>query len=167
MMRAYGVDMTQAEFLEKVTKVPGQLGELYKGVPAHVMHSLGFTLKNVTELSGIPDMKLSHYLGMPAVGAVTYPPWQPNVHVVIAGDTEHLFALGSPEDGKRSAHACGRRGEDRSRHGDEQGRQCRFATGAMRRSRAIATGGYRPKAAVRGGQQTARCGHSRVIISKS
>ena len=31
MMRAYGVDMTQAEFTEKVTKVPGQLGELYKG----------------------------------------------------------------------------------------------------------------------------------------
>ncbi len=49
MMRAYGVDMTQAEFLEKVTKVPGQLGELYKGIPAHVMHALGFTLKNVTE----------------------------------------------------------------------------------------------------------------------
>ena len=50
MMRAYGVDMTQAEFLEKVTKVPGQLGELYKGILAHVMHALGFTLKNVTEL---------------------------------------------------------------------------------------------------------------------
>jgi 4-hydroxy-tetrahydrodipicolinate reductase len=49
MMRAYGVDMTQAEFLEKVTKVPGQLGELYKGIPALVMHALGFTLKNVTE----------------------------------------------------------------------------------------------------------------------
>lgn len=49
MMRAYGVDMTQDEFLEKVTKVPGQLGELYKGIPAHVMHALGFTLKNVTE----------------------------------------------------------------------------------------------------------------------
>jgi 4-hydroxy-tetrahydrodipicolinate reductase len=50
MMRAYGVDMTQADFLEKVTKVPGQLGELYKGIPAHVMHALGFTIKNVTEL---------------------------------------------------------------------------------------------------------------------
>jgi 2,4-diaminopentanoate dehydrogenase len=50
MMRAYGVDMTQAEFLEKVTKMPGQLGELYKGIPAHVMHALGFTIKNVTEL---------------------------------------------------------------------------------------------------------------------
>jgi len=50
MMRAYGVDMTQDEFLEKVTKVPGQLGELYKGIPAHVMHALGFTIKNVTEV---------------------------------------------------------------------------------------------------------------------
>jgi len=34
MMRAYGVDMTQSEFLEKVAKRPGQLGELYKGIPA-------------------------------------------------------------------------------------------------------------------------------------
>jgi 4-hydroxy-tetrahydrodipicolinate reductase len=50
MMRAYGVDMTQAEFLEKVTKVPGQLGDLYKGIPAHVMHALGFTVNSVTEL---------------------------------------------------------------------------------------------------------------------
>lgn len=50
MMRAYGVDMTQAEFREKVINVPGQLGELYKGIPAHVMHALGFTLKNVTEV---------------------------------------------------------------------------------------------------------------------
>jgi 4-hydroxy-tetrahydrodipicolinate reductase len=50
MMRAYGVDMTQTEFLEQVTKVPGQLGGLYKGIPAHVMHALGFTIKNVTEL---------------------------------------------------------------------------------------------------------------------
>jgi len=50
MMRAYGVDMTQAEFLERVTKVPGQLGELYKNIPAHVMHALGFTIKNVTEV---------------------------------------------------------------------------------------------------------------------
>ena len=49
MMRAYGVDMTQAEFAEMVTDVPGQLGELYKGIPAHVMHALGFTLTNVTE----------------------------------------------------------------------------------------------------------------------
>ena len=49
MMRAYGVDMTQAEFAEQVTKTPGQLGELYKGVPAHVMHALGYTLKDVTE----------------------------------------------------------------------------------------------------------------------
>lgn len=50
MMRAYGVDMTQAEFNEKVVNVPGQLGELYKGIPAHVMHALGFTLKRVTEV---------------------------------------------------------------------------------------------------------------------
>ncbi|MBZ6384573.1 NAD(P)H-dependent amine dehydrogenase family protein [Pantoea piersonii] len=50
MMRAYGVDMTQAEFQEKVTNVPGQLGELYKSIPAHVMHALGFTIKNVTEV---------------------------------------------------------------------------------------------------------------------
>ena len=49
MMRAYGVDMTQAEFKERVTDVPGQLGELYKGIPAHVMHALGFTITNVTE----------------------------------------------------------------------------------------------------------------------
>jgi 2,4-diaminopentanoate dehydrogenase len=49
MMRAYGVDMTQAEFAEKVTKVPGQLGELYKGIPHHVMHALGFTVTNVIE----------------------------------------------------------------------------------------------------------------------
>jgi 4-hydroxy-tetrahydrodipicolinate reductase len=49
MMRAYGVDMTQAEFAQKVTKVPGQLGELYKGIPHHVMHALGFTITNVTE----------------------------------------------------------------------------------------------------------------------
>lgn len=49
MMRAYGVDMTQADFAEKVTKVPGQLGELYKGIPHHVMHALGFTITKVTE----------------------------------------------------------------------------------------------------------------------
>jgi 4-hydroxy-tetrahydrodipicolinate reductase len=49
MMRAYGVDMTQAEFAERVTNIPGQLGELYKGIPAHVMHALGFTLKKVSE----------------------------------------------------------------------------------------------------------------------
>jgi hypothetical protein len=30
MMRAYGVDMTQAEFLEKVTKVPGQLARIIR-----------------------------------------------------------------------------------------------------------------------------------------
>jgi len=49
MMRAYGVDMTQAEFAQKVANVPGQLGELYKGIPHHVMHALGFTVTNVTE----------------------------------------------------------------------------------------------------------------------
>ena len=49
MMRAYGVDMTQADFAQKVTAVPGQLGELYKGIPHHVMHALGFTVTNVTE----------------------------------------------------------------------------------------------------------------------
>jgi len=49
MMRAYGVDMTQADFAEKVTAVPGQLGELYKGIPAHVMHALGYTITKVTE----------------------------------------------------------------------------------------------------------------------
>jgi hypothetical protein len=49
MMRAYGVDMTQTEFAERVADVPGQLGELYKGIPAHVMHALGFTITNVTE----------------------------------------------------------------------------------------------------------------------
>ena len=49
MMRAYGVAMTQTEFAEKVTGAPGQLGELYKGIPAHVMHALGFTLTNVNE----------------------------------------------------------------------------------------------------------------------
>ena len=49
MMRVYGVDMTQAEFAQKVTKVSGQLGELYKGIPHHVMHALGFTITNVTE----------------------------------------------------------------------------------------------------------------------
>jgi len=49
MMRACGVDMTQADFAEKVTAVPGQLGELYKGIPAHVMHALGYTITKVTE----------------------------------------------------------------------------------------------------------------------
>jgi hypothetical protein len=49
MMRAYGVDMTQADFAETVTAVPGQLGELYKGIPAHVMHALGYTITKVTE----------------------------------------------------------------------------------------------------------------------
>ena len=49
MMRAYGVDMTQAEFAERVINTSGQLGELYKGIPAHVMHALGFTLRNVRE----------------------------------------------------------------------------------------------------------------------
>lgn len=50
MMRSYGVDITQAKFLENVIKVSGQLGELYKGILAHVMHALGFTIKNVTEV---------------------------------------------------------------------------------------------------------------------
>ena len=49
MMRAYGVDMNQAEFAQKVTQVPGQLGELYKGIPHHVMHALGFTVTAVLE----------------------------------------------------------------------------------------------------------------------
>lgn len=49
MMRAYGVDMTQSEFSETVAEVPGQLGELYKCIPAHVMHALGFTVTEVTE----------------------------------------------------------------------------------------------------------------------
>ena len=48
-MRAYGVDMKQAEFAQKVTKVPGQLGESYKGIPHHAMHALSFTITNVTE----------------------------------------------------------------------------------------------------------------------
>ncbi|MDR5809161.1 hypothetical protein [Caballeronia sp. LZ019] len=49
MMRAYGVDMTQAEFAERVTATPGELGELYKGIPALVMHGLGFTITKVNE----------------------------------------------------------------------------------------------------------------------
>lgn len=49
MMRAYGVDMTQAEFAQKVIKLRGQIGELYKGIRHHVMHVLGLTIKNVTE----------------------------------------------------------------------------------------------------------------------
>ena len=49
MMRSYGVDMTQLDFAEKVTAVPCQLGELYKGIPAHVMHALGYTIIKVTE----------------------------------------------------------------------------------------------------------------------
>jgi hypothetical protein len=49
MMRAYGVDMTQAEFAEKITNAPGPLGGLYKAIPHHVMHALGFTVTNVTE----------------------------------------------------------------------------------------------------------------------
>lgn len=49
MMRAYGVDMTQDEFARKVTDIPGQLGELYKSIPHHVMHALGFTIINVSE----------------------------------------------------------------------------------------------------------------------
>jgi 2,4-diaminopentanoate dehydrogenase len=36
-------------FVQKVTQVPGHLGELYKGIPHHVMHALGFTITNVTE----------------------------------------------------------------------------------------------------------------------
>jgi hypothetical protein len=38
IMRAYGVDMSQEEFAAKVINVPGQLGELYKGIPSHVMY---------------------------------------------------------------------------------------------------------------------------------
>jgi hypothetical protein len=49
MMRAYGVDMTRSDFAEKVTNIPGQLGELYKGIPHHVMHALGYTVTKVTE----------------------------------------------------------------------------------------------------------------------
>jgi 4-hydroxy-tetrahydrodipicolinate reductase len=49
VMRAYGVDISQAEFAEGVTSTPGQLGELYKSIPAHVMHALGFTITNVSE----------------------------------------------------------------------------------------------------------------------
>jgi hypothetical protein len=49
MMRAYGVDMTQAEFAKHVTEATGQLGELYKGFPHHVMYALGYTIVNVIE----------------------------------------------------------------------------------------------------------------------
>ena len=49
MMRSYGVDMTQVDFAEMVTAIPGQLGELYKGIPAHVMHALVYTITKVRE----------------------------------------------------------------------------------------------------------------------
>jgi hypothetical protein len=49
MMRVYGVDMTQEEFAAQVTGVQGPLGDLYKLIPHHVMHALGFTITNVTE----------------------------------------------------------------------------------------------------------------------
>jgi len=41
--------MTQVDFGEMVTTAPGQLGELYKDIPAHVMHALGYTITKVTE----------------------------------------------------------------------------------------------------------------------
>ncbi len=49
MMRAYGVGMTQDDFRQAVIDVPGPLGNLYKGIPHHVMHALGYTITNVTE----------------------------------------------------------------------------------------------------------------------
>ena len=49
MMRVYGVDMTQDEFATRVTNTPGPLGNLYKLIPHHVMHALGFTVTEVTE----------------------------------------------------------------------------------------------------------------------
>ena len=49
MMRAYGVDMSQDDFAEQVTRTSGALGDLYKLIPHHVMHALGFKVTEVTE----------------------------------------------------------------------------------------------------------------------
>jgi 4-hydroxy-tetrahydrodipicolinate reductase len=49
MMRVYGVDMTQDDFAAQVTNNPGPLGDLYKLIPHHVMHALGFNVTEVTE----------------------------------------------------------------------------------------------------------------------
>jgi 4-hydroxy-tetrahydrodipicolinate reductase len=49
LMRVCGVDMTQAEFAEKMTNNPGPIGGLYQGIPHHVMHALGYTVTSVTE----------------------------------------------------------------------------------------------------------------------
>ena len=46
MMRVCGVSMTQEEF---AAHNPARIGELYKLVPHHVMHALGYDVTRVTE----------------------------------------------------------------------------------------------------------------------
>ncbi len=46
LMLVCGVSMTQAEFAEKS---PGMIGGLYKLIPHHVLHALGYTVTQVTE----------------------------------------------------------------------------------------------------------------------
>lgn len=49
MIRAYGVDMTQGNFLEKITRVPGQPGKLYKEISALLMHAPGLRISTAVE----------------------------------------------------------------------------------------------------------------------
>ena len=49
LMRVCGVDMSQEEFARTMTNDPGPIGGLYKGIPHHVMHALGYRVTAVTE----------------------------------------------------------------------------------------------------------------------
>lgn len=49
LMLLTGVGMSQQEFDEKITKVDGMVGGLYKSIPQHVLIALGYTASEVVE----------------------------------------------------------------------------------------------------------------------
>ena len=49
LMRVCGVGMTQAEFDQQMGNSHGPIGGLYKLIPHHVLHALGFTVTAVSE----------------------------------------------------------------------------------------------------------------------
>ena len=90
LMRVCGVDMTQDEFAEKMANNPGPLGGLYKGIPHHVLHALGYRVTRVTErrepvLSDVPTY--CHILGRDLAPGISL-----GVRIVAAVETEEGVA---------------------------------------------------------------------------
>lgn len=106
LMRVCGVSMTQAEFAQHN---PAMIGNLYKLVPHHVMHALGYTVTQVTEhrepvLSDKPvyckllqrDLEPGVCLGTRIVSTVQTAEGvtataHSELRILPAGETEHMF----------------------------------------------------------------------------